>query len=124
MTDTATVEVEGADNLQRTLRRAGDELADLEDANRQAGDVIASAARARAPRRSGRLASSLQSSVTKGRGSVTSAEPYAGPIHWGWPARNIRSQPFLMEAAAATEGQWFGAYEKDAQAALDKVRGV
>ena len=26
------------------------------------------------------------------------AVPYAGPIHFGWPARNIEPQPFLYDA--------------------------
>ena len=49
--------------------------------------------------------------------------PYAGPIHWGWPARRIEAQPFIADAAQATEPIWIPAYEADVQAAVDLVNG-
>jgi hypothetical protein len=58
--------------------------------------------------------------VVAGRASV----PYAPPIHWGWPARNIAAQPFVSQAAQATESQWLPVYLHDVQQALDRVKGV
>jgi len=58
--------------------------------------------------------------VQAGRASV----PYAGPIHWGWPARNIEPQPFLTDAAVATEPRWTAQYLEDVEAALAKVKGA
>jgi hypothetical protein len=37
--------------------------------------------------------------------------PYAGPIHYGWPARNIESQPFLLDAMGAKEGEVIRQYQ-------------
>ena len=50
--------------------------------------------------------------------------PYAGAIHWGWPARNIVGQPFLTDAAKATEPIWVAQYLADIQKIVDKVKGV
>ena len=58
--------------------------------------------------------------MSVGRASV----PYAGAIHWGWPARNIRAQPFLTNAAASTEPTWVAQYLADIQKIVDQVRGV
>ena len=56
------VEVEGLDNLVRTLKKAGADLDELKDASKKAGDTVTSAAVARAPRRTGRLAGSVRPS--------------------------------------------------------------
>jgi hypothetical protein len=122
-----TVRVQGLDTLVRTLRKAGQNISELKDAHRAVGEIVAGAAADRAPRRSGALAGSVRATkraagarVLGGRASV----PYAGPIHWGWPARGIGAQPFMSEAAQATEPQWTARYREDVQNALDKVRGV
>ena len=58
----AAVQVEGLDNLVRTLRKAGADLNELKDASKEAGDTITGAATGRAPRRTGRLAGSMRAS--------------------------------------------------------------
>jgi hypothetical protein len=126
VTDT-TVRVEGLDQLVRTLNKAKADLGDLKDANQAAGRMVAADAVARAPRRTGRLAGTIRASRQARRAQVVagrSSVPYAGPIHWGWPARGIASQPFLSAAAQATEPRWVPLYLKDVQAAVDKVKGV
>ena len=50
--------------------------------------------------------------------------PYAGPIHWGWPARNIKAQPFVVEAAQATEAEWVAMYEAEVDRILERVEGI
>jgi len=124
---TGEVRIEGLDELIRTLKRAGEDISEFKDAHVRAGEIVATEAASRAPRRSGNLAGSVRSAkqakrarVQAGRASV----PYAGPIHWGWPARNIEPQPFLSDAAVATESRWMEQYVKDVEAALDKVKGA
>jgi hypothetical protein len=126
VTDT-TVRVDGLDRLVSTMRKAGRDLGDLKEANAAAGRIVAASAVGRAPRRSGALAGSIRASrqarraqVVAGRASV----PYAGPIHWGWPARGIGANPFLSDAAQATEATWVPLFLKDVQAAVDKVKGA
>ena len=124
---TEGVRVEGLDTLVRTLKKAGADIDDMKDASKKAGDTVTSAAVARAPRRTGRLAGSVRPSrlakgvrVSVGRATV----PYAGAIHWGWPARNITAQPFLTDAAKATEPTWVAQYLVDIQKIIDGVKGA
>ncbi len=121
------VKVIGAARLRRTLRAAGDDLSDLKAVHQQVGGIVAERARALVPRRSGALGASIRASrgataaiVRAGSGSV----PYAGPIHWGWPARNIAAQPFLSDGATSTESRWMNVYEAAIAAALAKVEGA
>jgi hypothetical protein len=91
------LKVEGLDQLRRDLRRLEDKVskkelqqtlkADLRDA----AQIVADAARQRAPYKTGRLRDTVR---PKGalRGSAVLAGGikgvrYAGPIHWGWPTR-------------------------------------
>jgi hypothetical protein len=127
MADQPHLEVQGLGQLVRTLRRAGDDVGDLKDAHARVAAIVAAAGASRAPRRSGALASSVRGSrqvrrarVSAGRASV----PYAGVIHWGWPAHNIAPNPFLSEAAQDTESQWTATYQRDVQHVLDKVKGA
>lgn len=123
----AGVEVEGLAQLRRSLRGLGEDLADLKDANRDAARVVATAAAARAPRRTGRLAASLRPARAAAAASVVAGSaqvPYAGPVHWGWPARHIEGNPFAMQAADATRHVWLPIYERELQRALDRVNGA
>lgn len=96
------IEVVGAAQLRRALKRAGVDVQDLKDAHRKiAQDVVAEAA-PHAPRRTGRLAGTVRAAgtasasiVRAGRASV----PYAAPIHWGHKSRGIKAQPWIAEAA-------------------------
>lgn len=117
-------QVEGDERLRATLQEAGDQLGDLSAAAKRAGDVVVSAARSRAPSRSGRLASSLFPVVTADGVRVGARAPYAGVVHWGWPARGIRANPFLSDAATSTEGTWVGYYADEVQAAVNGVKGA
>jgi hypothetical protein len=121
------VRVEGLNNLVRTMKRAGEDIAALKEAHARAGEIVAHEAEVIAPRRSGRLAGTIRAArqvrrarVQAGRSSV----PYAGPIHWGWPARNIEANPFLSIAARNTEPRWVAQYRADVQKALDQVKGI
>ena len=120
------VEVEGARQLRKTLRAAGDDLEDLKAANQQAASIAATAAKAAAPRVSGTLAGDIRASGTKTAGIVRAGRkkiPYAGPIHWGWPARGIEAQPYMTEGAQRTESIWVPLYQELMDDAIKKVKG-
>lgn len=122
-----TVRVEGVRQLRRDLRRFAGDADDLKTANAAAAATVASAAASDAPRRTGRLASSVRGNRAVGRATVAAggaAVPYAGPIHYGWPARGIEGNPFVTDAAQRTEGVWLPAYQTDLQRAADKVAGT
>ena len=121
------IRIAGLDELARSMKRAGQDIDELKDAHWRASEIVARAASSLAPRRSGKLAGSIRSTrqvkrarVQAGRASV----PYAAPIHWGWPARNIDASMFVTRAAQQTEAEWTKAYLDDVQAALDKVKGA
>lgn len=96
--------------------------------NRAAAGVVASAARGTAPRRTGRLAGSIRTAGTTASRAVISAGrasvPYAAPIHWGWPARNIPEQPWLSLTAQATEPRWITEYYDHMDSLVNSVHGA
>jgi hypothetical protein len=106
----ASVHVTGAEKVAGMLADAAAAMHDLTPANTDAARLIESAASARAPRRTGRLAASGRASGTADAAVVNYAVPYSGPIHNGWPAHNIRPNPFVNEAALAVQDQVLGVY--------------
>ena len=101
-----TVTVTGAAHVRAQLARLVRGLGDLQIVNDAALDLIQATASARAPKRSGRLASSGRVVADNVTGTVTfgSSLAYAAVIHNGWPAHNITANPFVLDAVEATEG--------------------
>jgi hypothetical protein len=121
------VTVEGLARLASTMRRAGLDLADLKSANASASSIVASWASLKAPRRTGRLGTSVRPTKRANGARVLgggAAVPYAGVIHWGWPARHIGAQPFISEAAQSTEPVWQAAYERDIARVVATIQGA
>jgi hypothetical protein len=121
------VQVLGAKELRRSLKAAGDDLGDLKALNQAIGNMVVGVARGLAPTRTGRLAASLRANRVVGGVSVragSAAVPYAGPIHWGWPARNIKANTFILTAAQTSEAEWTALYEAEVNKILDKVEGT
>jgi hypothetical protein len=116
------VKVEGARELRRALRGVEGGLEDLKETHRKVVAVVVPVGRSKGPRRTGRLLGSVRGSGTK-TGAVVRAGgarvPYGNPIHWGWPARHIRAQPWLAEAGKATEPTWTRIYTHDVQKLID-----
>ena len=50
--------------------------------------------------------------------------PYAGPINYGWPARNIRPRTFVNDAVASTESQWAKEYETFVKKTMNQIKGA
>jgi hypothetical protein len=127
MTTAPVVEVRGAKQLRKTLKAAGDDLGDLKDVNQAVGNIVVQTASGMAPRRSGALAGSIRASRAAASVTIKAGSarvPYAGAIHWGWPARNIAANPFLSNAATSTETAWVALYESELDKILDRVEGV
>lgn len=101
--DGVTFTITGYKETLRDLRNAGSDAEDMRDLIHEIGMLVVHTAKP--PVQTGSLAASLRAGrgktkavVRAGRASV----PYAGPIHWGWPARNIKPNPFLAEARDRT----------------------
>jgi hypothetical protein len=119
-----TVTLEGSANLARTLGDAGRDLGDLTPAHQAAADRVAAQARARAPRRSGRLAATIRATADKTGGTVAVGVVYAGVQEYGWPARRIPAQAYLIPAGEAAAPGLANEYGTEVQDILGHVRGV
>lgn len=125
--DQLKVEVRGASRLARTLRQAGDDLADLKDTHARVAEVVEEGALGLVPVASGWLASTIRSTGTATAGFVRAGNkstPYAGPIHWGWPKRNIKANPFAADAARLTEPTWARIYKAAVEKAIARIKGA
>lgn len=126
MADQPLVRVDGARELRRSMRRAGEDLGDLRAANREVAAIASTATVVAAPRRTGRLAASVRPGATQTQAIVRAggaAVPYAQAIHWGWPRRGIAAQPFAAVAAAATEPTWTAVYLTAVERILQRIEG-
>ena len=103
----ARVEVTGDKELRRALKRMDGSLGDLREVHRDAGQEVLTRANTLVPRKTGRLARSQRLSIRLAGGKSAGTRiiagrgvsvPYAGPIHFGWRARNIEPQPWLYDA--------------------------
>lgn len=95
------VRVDGLRKFTTALNNIGVELDDLKNVMGDVGEVVASAARPLTRPKSGQLAGTIRPSRTKNKAVVragTARAPYAGVIHFGWAARNIRPNPYLYIA--------------------------
>lgn len=123
----AGVQIEGAKQLRKSLKAAGDDLTDLKAAHAEAATIVATAGQAGAPSVTGLLAASVRGAGTKTAAIVRAgkaAVPYANPIHWGWFRHHINPNPWLTRAAQSTESRWIGTYNTAVQTMLDKIEGM
>lgn len=122
------VRVIGQRQLIATLKRAESDLTELKDVHSAVAAFVARASEAAAPKVTGTLAASVRGNRAVRRAIVTAgraAIPYAGPIHWGWPARNIEPNRFVWDTAEQTQEAWLnGIYLPGIEVILGKVRGA
>lgn len=110
----------GIEGLRETLRDLKDlqidAREDMKETHRRAGEIVAAAAKPLAPVRTGALSATITSSPTKYQGRVRigrgASVPYAGPIHFGWPAQRIKPQPFVYEALDGRREEVLQTYER------------
>jgi hypothetical protein len=99
------IKVTGIAKLNRDLRALGIEVGDLKAAMTRIAAMAARSAAGFAPKRSGKLAASVRGNKAKNRAVVIAGRGksrlYAGPVNYGWPAHNIRPQPFMQAADKA-----------------------
>jgi hypothetical protein len=102
-----------------------DDLKDLREIHLAAAKIVEEVARERVPVRTGRLRRTIKASATRTRGVVSAGRngivPYAGPIHFGWPARNIEPQPFIYDALDARKDQIVRQYEERVGQLVERV---
>lgn len=131
MASGGVVQVRGVKELRRTLKKAGADLSDFTTINRAAAAIVAAAARGRTPLgpdAGGHISGTVRVGATRTAGIVRVGNntrfPYGGPIHWGWPARNIAPNPWVTEAAQDTETQWIPKYVDGLDRVVSQVKGI
>lgn len=118
------VQVDGDTRLSRTLRGAGRDLENLTGAHAEAARIVAAGVRSRAPRRTGYLASTVRPVTDVDAAVVAVGAVYAPVIANGWPAHNIKPNPFASNGVESTEPAWLDAYRDAVEDALRKVKGA
>ena len=114
------VKVAGLKELVRDLEKTGVQVADLRAAFTGIAAEARSLAVGFAPRRSGKLAGSIRGSAAKNYATVSAGgakAPYAAPINYGWPRRNIQGAGFMQKADAAMRPRVL----RDLVTAVDKL---
>lgn len=120
--------VVGQKRFVQTMRKAGADMKELKDVNRQAADIALPAVRQLAPRgESGRLAGSIRVGATQKAGVIRAGRksaPYAGVINYGWPKRRIKPRLFVNNGVASTEGAWQRLYKQFIDRTMSQVKGA
>lgn len=127
MSRNAGIQVRGSRQLRSSLRAAGGDLAQLKAAHKEAADIAKGGALGRVPVRTGKLRATVRATGTNTAGILRAGYarvPYAGAIHWGWPAHHIEANPFLSDGSTETQPQWLPVYENAVDTAIEQVRGI
>lgn len=98
--------VQGLNGVVRALTQMGLEVEDLKNAFSKIADEGAQVAAREAPKRSGTLAGDIRGNRAKSKAVVAAGRksvPYAGVQNFGWPARNIKANPFMQRTDATMQ---------------------
>lgn len=96
------------------LRQFAASVADVKATNRAAAELVGERAAELVPVRSGLLRSTIRAAGQKAGAVVragTGSVPYAAPIHFGWPGRNIAPAPFLYDALDDRRAEVLAVYQ-------------
>lgn len=111
------IEVKGDRELARALDGMAGDVKSMDKAATDAGRVVAADAQRRAPRRTGRLRSSITTRIEGSAVTVGTDVRYGMPVHQGVPSHHMQPQPFLTDALAATQPQVQATYAGE----LDRI---
>jgi hypothetical protein len=122
------VQVEGGRELRKRLRTIEGGLAELKTEHRWVANYVQGRAGPAAPRRTGALAATGRASGTNTssivRYGTARRVPYAAPIHYGWPARHIRPQEWVINAALRSEPVWLAHFNETIRALVERTPGT
>jgi hypothetical protein len=134
MTAAAVTQVEGADTLARTLRQLAASVEDFQRSNTTAAQQVGAEGARRAPRRTGRLASSWRPETSKAQAAIRfggGGVAYAPAQQWGIGNRgglrgphNIRATYFASDALSSTQDEVLAVYLRELDGKVGEVRGA
>ena len=108
-----SIKVQGMRELRRKISVLDGNFDQLKDLHEDLAMMVAERSSQLAPIRTGRLRETIRASGTKTAGRVRAGfkrVPYAGVIHFGFPARGIKPQPFLYDALDERHNEVFETY--------------
>ncbi len=102
--------VDGLTRAIRAAEKAGADSENMRDLMHSIGEIVAGRGRSLAPARTGALRGTIRAGRGKTKAVVRTGYeskrlPYAGVIHYGWPAHNIAPHPFMTAAIEQTRTQ-------------------
>ncbi len=118
------VRVTGLKTMARDARKTQIRLdRGIKKANRKSVQrALVPRVKARAPKRSGRLEGSVRGRATASRAQIIVGSnvrvPYAGPINFGWFARNIQPQEFIYSGIVAGNDDMLEIYTEEINKAV------
>lgn len=113
---TSDIRIEGLSRAVRQLESFGVGLEDLRSAFARIASEAVPTYQRFTPVRSGRLRGDYRTARTKNRAVLyvgRAAVPYAKPINYGWPARNITGANFVAKGDAVEAPRALAAIEDD-----------
>lgn len=112
------VKIENLNKVRRQLKDLSEDVdyraMEFLPVNKTIADAVAGDAKSYVPVLTGALSGTIRAAATKTSARVKAgykAVPYAGPIHFGWPARFIKPQPFFYDAIDKRRGEIKDRYE-------------
>lgn len=111
MSEIVGVRVHGLNKAIRALEKAGADSEDMRELMHEIGEVTARRARQLVPvGKTGRLRASIRAGRSKTKAVVRAgyerkSMPYAGVVHYGWPARDILPDLFMVQALDQTRDE-------------------
>jgi len=107
------IKITGLSEVQRNLRKLSTDALDLNkteflETNKQVAEIVINESKKYVPFLTGALAAAIRNASTKKSAKVRAGNvgvQYAGPIHFGWPARSIKPNTFLYEAIDARKSE-------------------
>ena len=108
--------ITGLADVNKALRSMSKDTRDsMKETHKRAAEIVIQGAKRYVPVVTGRLAASIRNASTQRMGRVrvgSASVPYAGPIHFGWPARQIKPQPFIYDALDGRRAEVAAVYVK------------
>lgn len=122
------VKIEGLSKVQRDLRKLSTDALDLNkteflETNKRVAEIIIGESKKYVPVLTGALAESIRNASTKKAAKVRAGNvgvPYAGPIHFGWPSRAIKPNPFFYDAIDFRREEVFDRYGQLVEHLIEK----
>jgi len=118
------VQVEGAREVRRTLKKLGAGTRDMTATHRKVAGMVIGPAQGRMRRRSGDLAGSLKVRASAAKASIVSGLVYAPVQEYGWPARGITPSLALTGTLESLAGSIREVYTRDVTDLVDRLNAT